>query len=126
MTPDEFRQKVELQVVEMIKKKLAEGTITEERSQELAQHVLNSLKPGMTFEELHKAIFKLDDMFIELAPVTLPFIRDYEQNITQEARKKVQELITQGKFEEAEDLAKKAISGDIKVVWQASAKPPSA
>lgn len=123
MTPDDLRQKVELSVVEMIKQKLSEGTMTEERSQAIAQHVLNSLKPGMSFEELHKAIFALDDMFIELAPVTLPVIRDYEENVTQQARKVVQNLIAQGKYEEAHDLGQKAIAGEVKVVWQASAKP---
>jgi polyhydroxyalkanoate synthesis regulator phasin len=125
MNPDDLRQQVELQIVEMIKKKLAEGTMTEERSQAIAQHVLNELKLGMTFEELHKALFNLDDQFIELAPVTLPFIRDYEKNVTQQARMKVQELISQGKYEEAEELGKQAITGDVKVVWQASAKPPA-
>jgi hypothetical protein len=122
MTPDDLRQKVELKAVEMIKQKLAEGTITEERSQAIAQHVLDSLKPGMDFKELYKAIFKLDDMFGELAPVTLPIIREYEDTVVKQAQKAVQQLIAQGRYEEAEKLAHDSIAGNLNIVWQASSK----
>lgn len=123
MTPDDLRQKVELRVVEMIKQKLADGTLTEERSQAIAQHVLDSLKPGMTFQELYKVIFKLDDMYGELCPVTLPIIKEYEDTVTKQAQKAVSQLIAQGKYEEAEALAQQTVSGNINIVWQASAKP---
>lgn len=123
MTPDDLRQKVELRVVEMIKQKLAEGTLTEERSQAIAQHVLDSLKPGMSFQELYKAIFKLDDMYGELCPVTLPIIKEYEDTVTKQAQKAVSQLIAQGKYEEAETLAQQTVTGNINIVWQASAKP---
>lgn len=123
MTPDDLRQEVELKVVELIKQKLADGTMTEERSQAIAQMVLDSLKPGMSFEDLYKAIFKLDDMYTELSPVVLPIMRDYDQNVTKKIQAAVQELIKQGHYEEAEKLSHKAISGNIKIVWQASAKP---
>lgn len=123
MTPDDLRQKVELRVVEMIKQKLTEGTLNEERSQAIAQHVLDSLKPGMSFQELYKAIFKLDDMYGELCPVTLPIIREYEETVTKQAQRTVSQLISQGKYEEAEKLAQQTVSGNINIVWQASAKP---
>lgn len=123
MTPNDLRQKVELKVVEMIKQKLADGTMTEERSQAIAQHVLDSLKPDMTFQELYKAIFKLDDMYGELCPVTLPIIRDYEETITKQARKAVSQMIAQGRYEEAEKLAQQTVTGNVNIVWQAQAKP---
>lgn len=123
MTPEDLRQKVELKAVEMIKQKLADGTMTEERSQAIAQHVLNSLKPNMSFQELYKAIFALDDMFGELCPVTLPIIREYEETITKQAQKAVSQLIAQGKYQEAETLAKQTVTGNLNIVWQASAKP---
>ena len=122
MTPDDLRQDVELKVVELIKKKLAEGTLTEERSQAIAQNVLNTLKPGMTFTDLYKAIFHLDDMYTELSPIVLPIARDYEKHITKQAEEGVRELIRQGQFDAADKLAHKAISGDLNVVWQGSSK----
>jgi hypothetical protein len=122
MTPDDLRQDVELKVVEFIKQKLADGTMSEKRSQAIAQLVLDSLKPGMSFEELYKAIFKLDEHYTELAPIVLPFIRDYDKNVMQKIRAAVSELIKQGRYEEAEKLSQKAISGNIKLVWTGSAK----
>lgn len=118
-----MRQDIELKVVEMIKAKLSDGTMTENRSQAIAQHVLETLKPGMSFEDLYQAIFHLDDMYGELSPIVLPLIRDYEQTVMKQIERGVQDLIKQGRYEEAEQLANKAIKGKLKLVWQGSAKP---
>lgn len=123
MTPDDLRQEVELKIVEYLKAKLADGSMTEEKSQAIAKLVLDSLVPGMSFDELYKAIFKLDDQYTELAIVILPFLRDYEKNVMSKAQDAVQNLISQGQYNAANKLADKAISGNLNVVWQASAKP---
>ncbi len=124
MTPDDIRQQVELQVVELIKAKLADGTFTEERAQQASQIVLDTLKPGMSFEELYKAIAKLDDTVQELAPVVLPIMRQYEEQIVKPIEKNVEDLIRQGQYDAATKLAKEAISQDVKLEWTGSAKPP--
>lgn len=124
MSPDELRQEVELKVVEYIKNKLTDGSMTEERSQQIAQHVLDQLKPGMSFDDLFKAIFTLDDAYMELAVITLPYIRDYEINVTQKVRHQVSDMIRTGQYQAAEELGKKAAAGEVKVVWQAVAKAP--
>lgn len=124
MTADDLRQKVELAVVELIKDKLAEGTMTEARAQQASQTVLDTLKPGMTLEELYRAIPKLDDTVPELSSIILPLLRQYENNVVKPIEKKVQDLIRTGQYDAAADLAKKAISADVKLVWTASAKPP--
>ena len=118
MTPDDLRQQIELQVVELIKRKLADGTMTEERSQQISQVVLDTIRPGMTIEELYRAVPKLDDTLPELAPIVLPIVRQYEQEITQQAQRGVSELIRQGQFDAAASLAHKAISQDLKLVWE--------
>jgi polyhydroxyalkanoate synthesis regulator phasin len=123
MTPDDIRQQIELQVVELIKKMLADGTMTEERAQQASQVVLDTLKPGMGFEELYRAIAKLDDVVQELAPVVLPIMEQYEREIVQPIEKNVQELILQGQYDAATKLAKQAISQDIKMQYVGSAKP---
>lgn len=123
MTPDELRQKVELQVVELIRAKLADGTFTEERAQQASQIVLDTLKPGMSFEELYKAIGRLDDTVQELAPVVLPLMKEYEEQIVKPVEKNVGNLIRQGQYDAASTLAKQAISQDVKLVWTASARP---
>ena len=125
MSPDDLRQQIELQVVELIKAKLADGSMTEERAQQASQVVLDSLKPGMSFEELYQAIGRMDDIVQELAPVVVPIMKQYEHQIVQPISANVSELIRQGQYDAATRLAKKAISQDVKLQWTGSGKPPS-
>ncbi len=125
MTPDDIRQQVELKVVELVKTKLADGSMTEERAQQASQIVLDTLTPGMSYEELYRAIGKLDDTVQELAPIVLPLMEQYEREIVQPIEKNVQDLIIQGQYDAASDLAKKAIKQDIKLEYTGSAKPPN-
>lgn len=123
MSPDDLRQQIELQVVELIKAKLADGSMTEERAQQASQIVLDTLKPGMSFEELYRAIAKLDDTVQELAPVVLPVMQQYEDQIVKPIEKNVSELIRQGQYDAASKLAQRAISQDVKLEWTGSGKP---
>ncbi|MBI2405198.1 hypothetical protein HYV22_03400 [Candidatus Gottesmanbacteria bacterium] len=122
MTPDDIRQQIELNVVEMIKEKLADGTMTDERSQQISQTVLDTLVPGMSFEQLYKAIPKIDDTFPELSPIILPILKEYETNITQQVKQNVENLIKQGQFDAAAKLAQKAVDQEVKLVWQGKGK----
>ena len=122
MTPDDIRQQIELQVVELIKMKLADGSMTEERAQQASQIVLDTLKPGMTFEELYRAVARLDDTVQELAPVVLPVMRQYEEQIVQPIGKNVSELIRQGQYDAATKLAQRAIKQDVKLEWTGTGK----
>ena len=120
MSPDDLRQQIELQAVELIKAKLADGSMTEERAQQASQVVLDMLKPGMSFEELYRAIAKLDDTVQELAPVVLPIMQQYEDQIVKPIEKIVSDLIRQGQYDAATKLAKRAISQDVKLEWTGS------
>jgi len=117
MTPDDIRQHIELQVVELIKAKLANGTMTEERSQEISKIVLDTLVPGMSMEELYKAIMKIDDAASELSSIVAPFANQYEEGITKKATAQVSEYIKEGKYDAAIKLADDAIRGDVKLRW---------
>ncbi len=115
-TADDIRQDIELNVVELLKKLVEEGSITEERSQQIAKIVLDTLAPGMTLSELYKAIPRLDDTASELSPVILPYLRQYEEHITKKARENVQNLIRLGQYDAASDLAKKTIDQEVDLV----------
>ncbi len=123
MTPDDIRQQIELKVVEFLKDKVNGGTMTEERSQQVAQIVLSLLVPGMTFEALYKAIPKLDDTCPEISFIILPYLQEYEIEVTRKAEKSVSDLIHTGKFDAAVDLAQKVIKQDVNLVWQGTGKP---
>lgn len=123
MTPDDIRQQIELSVVELIKAKLSDGTMTEERAQDISQLVLDLLKPSMSFEELYKVIPKLDDRFQELAPVVLPYVQDYEERIVKQAQKGVQNLMRQGQYDAAATLAQQAVKQEVKLEWVGKSNP---
>lgn len=124
MTPDDIRQHIELQVVNLIKRKLADGSMTEERAQQASQIVLTTLTPGMGYEELYQAVGKLDDVVAELAPVVLPIMKQYERDIVKPIQKNVTDLIMQGQYDAATKLAKQAIGQDVKLEYTGSGKPP--
>lgn len=120
MTPDEIREDIELAVVEMIKEKLADGTMTEARSQQLSQLVLDTLQPGMSLAELYKAIFTLDDASAELAPIVLPYAQKYEQKVAQKASDVVSSYIKVGNYDAAIKLTDDVVHENVKLEWQGS------
>lgn len=122
MNPDEIREDIELKIVELIKEKLENNEVTEVRAQELSKIALTTLTPGMTMEELYRAIPNLDNLATELAPIVIPYMREYETNITGEAQKAVIDLIKQGQYDAAVKLSKQAIEKNITLMWQGSAK----
>lgn len=122
MSPDDIREKIEAQIVDIIKAKVEAEEMSEERAQQLAQAVLAGLKPGMSLEELYKALPHLDDHFSEISHVIVPYLRDYEQGVTQKAAHQVQQLIRDKKYKEAQELAERVIRQDVKLVWTGAAK----
>jgi len=123
MNPDEIREEIELAVVELLKEKIQSGEITEDRAAQISDQVLTILEPGMSMESLYKAIPTLDDRMPELAPVILPYIRDYEKNIAGQALSNVRELIKQGQYDAAAKLGKQVASTDVDLTWQGAGKP---
>jgi len=122
MSPDELREEVELAVVEFIKEKLESGEITEARAEQISQRALDILQPGMSFEQLYKAIASLDDTMPELSVIVLPYMHDYEENVTQGALNSVRELIKQGQYDAAAKLGAKAAKSEVELEWQGSGK----
>lgn len=123
MTPDQIREQIEADIVEVIKAKVEAEEMTEERAQAIAQRVLDLLKPGMTLEDLYKTLPRLDDNFSEIGHVIVPYLKDYEEGVTKVAATQVHQLIMQGKYKDAQDLADRVIKQDVKLVWTGSAKP---
>lgn len=123
MTPDDIREQIEAQVVELIRVKVENEEMTEERAQAIAQRILDYLKPGMSLEELYKALPKLDDTFSEIGHILVPYLKDYEEGVTKQAAIQVRDLIKKGMYKEAQDLADRVIKQDVKLVWTGSAKP---
>lgn len=122
MTPDDIRQQIELKVVELIKAKLADGTLTDERTQQLSQIVLDTIKPGMSFSQLYKAAAKLDDQAPEFAPIVSPLMRQYEESVIVQTQETVRALIRQGQYDAATKLAQQAIDQSVTLIWKGAAR----
>lgn len=122
MSPDDIRQQLELKIVELLREKVDNEEMSEERRQQIAKIVLSLIKPGMTLEELYQAIPKLDDQCQELAPIILPYLRDYEQGVAKRAQAKIQELIDNGQYDQAVNLAESVIHQKVKLVWYGKGK----
>lgn len=122
MSPDDVRQQLELQIVELIKAKLADGSLTEERAQQISQIVLDTIRPGMSFEELYKAIPRLDDTAQEISPVILPFLKQYEENVNKKALDQITNLIKQGQYDAASQLGRDVVNQNVKLQWMGSSK----
>ena len=122
MSPDDIRQEIELKVVELLKQKVEDGTMTEERSQHVAKIVLDTLRPGMSLVELYKAIPTLDDTCPELSPVIVPYLRVYEENITKKTQETISNMIKLGQYDAASSLAKKTINQDVELVMTGSGR----
>jgi hypothetical protein len=123
MTPDTVRSEIELKVVELIQAKVADGSMTEARSQQISQIVLDTLKPGMSWEALYKAIFTLDDTCTELSPIVLPYAQIYEKEIAQKASGVVSNYIKTGQYDAAIKLTDDVVNEDVKLQWSGSGKP---
>jgi hypothetical protein len=123
MNADQIREKIEADIVELIKTKVENEEMTEERAQQIAQRVLDLLKPGMSLEDLYRALPHLDDNFSEIGHVIVPYLKDYEEGVTKHAAIAVHELILKGDYKQAQDLANRVIKQDVKLVWTGSAKP---
>ncbi len=122
MSPDDVREEIELAVVELIKQSVAAGTMTEARGQQISQVTLELLQPGMNWEQLYKAIFKLDDSCAELSPIVLPYAQSYEKNIANKASDMVASYIRVGNYDAAVKLAEQVVNEDVKLEWQGKAK----
>ena len=125
MNPDDVREEIELAVVELIKTSVDAGTMTEARGQQISQVVLELLQPGMNWEQLYKAIFKLDDSCTELSPIVLPYAKSYEVNIASKASDMVASYIRVGNYDAAVKLAEQVVNEDVKLEWQGKGKPSS-
>jgi hypothetical protein len=123
MSPDDLREEIELKIVEFLKEKLESGEMTEDRAAQISGQVLAILSPGMSFEQFYKAVASLDDRNSELAPIVLPYLRDYETHVAGQGLENVRELIRQGQYDAAAKLGKKVASTNVELTWQGSGKP---
>lgn len=101
MDPEDYRKKLEVDILKIIEEKLQKGEMDVIRAQTIAKMVLFKLHPPLSLEQIYEIAPTLDDEFIELSMTIAPIIKaqrgEIEKVVTQHALK----LIHSGKFGEA-------------------------
>lgn len=80
MDNEEYRKKVELEILQIIEESLKVHQIDVNRAREIARYILSSLHPQMTLSQIHAVVQQFEDHFPELIPVVVKASQDYKRN----------------------------------------------
>ncbi len=108
MDPEEYRQKLEWDILEIIEQKLMNGLMDADRAAAIAKMVLEKLHPPLTLEQIYKIAPTLDDEFSELTAAVLPVLQEHDEKIRAVVADHAEQLIQSGKFDEAHAILKQA------------------
>lgn len=109
MDTEEYRKKLELDILKIIEEKLIKGEMETERAQSIAKMVLIKLHPPLTLEQIHQIAPTLEDHFIELAQAVMPVIRDHQEEVEKIVAEHAVKLINSGKFNDASSMMQQSM-----------------
>lgn len=109
MDPEEYRKKLELDILKIIEEKLTKGEMEAERAQAIAKLILSKLHPPLTLEQIHLVAPTLDDEFAELVSAVMPVIHDHQKEVEEVVSGHAIKLIQSGKFEQASTIMRQSI-----------------
>lgn len=106
MNADEYRKKIEQDILDVIAARLTTGEMTAQRAREIAQFVLDTLKPHMTLEQIQQLVLNFDQHFPELAKVAQSVINDQHEVMKKTIADHVHKLLQENKLDEAISVLK--------------------
>lgn len=115
MDTEEYRKKIEKEILDIIENRLKTRQMNAPHAQEVARYILESLHPHMTLDQINTIAQNFDDHFPELIPVVLQITNDYDDLVKKTVHAHVSTLIKQNKIDEANTLLKKAINKEVKL-----------
>ena len=115
MDPEEYRKKLELNILAIMEEKLRKGQLDVVRARTIARMVLDKLHPPLTLEQIYQIAPTLDDHFTELTGAILPIIQEHDEKIKTIVTDHAQKLIKQGKITEASEILRQATNKQIKL-----------
>ncbi len=101
MDPEEYRKKLEWDILAIIEEKLKSGDMDVERARLIAKMILEKLHPPLTLEQIYKIAPTLDDHFNELTKAVLPVMKESDERLRTIVTAHAEKLIKEGKIEEA-------------------------
>ncbi len=113
MNAEEYRKKLELDILALIEEKLRKGEMDSQRAKAIARMVLDKLHPPLTLEQIHQIAPTLEGEFTELANAVLPVKHDHQREVEKVVHEHAIKLINSGKFDQAISLMKQTIGSQI-------------
>lgn len=113
MDSEEYRKKIERDILLIMEEKLKSGQMDAERARDIARMVLDKLHPPLTLEQIYKIVPTLDDQFTELSKVVLPVIREHDDRIRTIVSEQAHKFIQMGKIDEALSVLEKATGENL-------------
>lgn len=104
MDPEEYRKKLEIEILEVIEEKLMSGQMDADRARAIARMVLDKLHPPLTLEQIHQIAPTLNDEFKELSLAIIPVLSDHDEETSKIVVEHAEKLIKSGKIEDAISL----------------------
>lgn len=108
MNSEEYRKKIEIDILRIIGEKLRNGQMEPDRARAIARMVLDKLHPPLTLEQIYQIVPTLDDHFNELAAAVLPVVQEHDARISKIVSEHAEKLIKAGKINEASQVLKQA------------------
>lgn len=115
MDSEEYRKKIESEILQIIRDRLESNQMNASRAREIAQHILTTLHPHMTLNQIYSVVQNFDNHFAELVPVVLEVSKDYDEKVKKAVVNHVSILLKKGQIDEANLLLKKATSKEVKL-----------
>lgn len=109
MDAETYRKHIESNILDIIEKLILARKMNAARAKEIAQYILDSLKPYMDLESVYNIVKHFDEHFPELISVVLEVENDHEEQIKNIVGDRVAVLLRQNKITEANDLLEQTL-----------------
>ena len=110
MDAEEYRKKLETEILEVLEEKLRKGQMDAQRAKLIAQLILSQLHPPLSLMQIRQIAPTLDDEFKELSSAVLFVLEDNDNETRRVVTEHTEKLIKDGKFEEAKVIMENVIN----------------
>lgn len=114
MDSEEYRKKLERDILDVIEQKLQNGQMDADRARAIARMVLDRLHPPPTLEQIFEIAPTLDDEFRELSTAILPILSDHDDKMASIVSGHIESLMKSGKVDAAYEVIKGPDGGLVK------------
>jgi hypothetical protein len=113
MDSEAYRLDIERKMLAIMQKQLESGEMSAQRAKQIAQYVVDSLRPGITIAEINAVVKYISQEFEEFSHLTVDSLNHYEDTVKEHTLEAVHKLLKEGKLTAADALLKKTLQEDL-------------